>query len=148
MADVPPGNRTTAADARRWLAAMPARVGGQRRLLESLIAAAEAAPAFRWLELGGSLARGAGDELSDIDAGLGNRDDAHHRPAGGGDLGRIIGAAIGHDDHVELARAGAGHQRAEQAPDNTGLVVRGNDDGRHTGHVWTTRDNCATRWAS
>jgi hypothetical protein len=50
------------------------RVGGQRRLLESLIAAAEAAPAFRWLELGGSLARGAGDELSDIDAGLGIAD--------------------------------------------------------------------------
>lgn len=63
MADAPPGNRTTAADARRWLAAMPARVGGQRRLLESLIAAAEAAPAFRWLELGGSR-RGQGRSAS------------------------------------------------------------------------------------
>jgi hypothetical protein len=88
MADVPPGNRTTAADARRWLAAMPARVGGQRRLLESLIAAAEAAPAFRWLELGGSLARGAGDELSDIDDGsLARRE--HQRP------GEIVGEQRG-----------------------------------------------------
>jgi len=87
MADVPPGNRTTAADARRWLAAMPARVGGQRRLLESLIMAAEAAPAFRWLELGGSLARGAGDELSDIDAGARDR----RRQLGRGPGGRRDG---------------------------------------------------------
>jgi len=75
MADAPGKPRTTADDARRWLAAMPANVPGQRRLLESLITAADAEPAFRWLELGGSLARGAGDELSDIDAGLGIADD-------------------------------------------------------------------------
>jgi hypothetical protein len=74
MAEAPGGLRTTADDARRWLAAMPANVSGQRRLLESLITAAEAEPAFRWLELGGSLARAAGDELSDIDAGLGIAD--------------------------------------------------------------------------
>ncbi len=54
---------------------MPANVTRQRRLLESLVTAAEAEPAFRWLELGGSLGRGAGDELSDIDAGLGIADD-------------------------------------------------------------------------
>ncbi len=77
MADTPhPAAGTTAADARRWLATMPAGVSGQRRLLESLICAAEAEPAFRWLELGGSLARGAGDELSDIDAGLGIADES------------------------------------------------------------------------
>jgi len=28
----------------------------------------------------------------------------------GADLGHIIGAAVGHDDHVELAGAGAGDQ--------------------------------------
>lgn len=55
---------------------MPPSVSGQRRLLESLICTAEAEPAFRWLELGGSLARGAGDELSDIDAGLGVADES------------------------------------------------------------------------
>ena len=75
MPDAPPGAPTTADDARRWLATMPGQVAGQRRLLESLITAAEGEPAFRWLELGGSLARGAGDELSDIDAGLGIADD-------------------------------------------------------------------------
>ena len=75
MPDAQPGAPTTADDARRWLATMPGQVAGQRRLLESLITAAEGEPAFRWLELGGSLARGAGDELSDIDAGLGIADD-------------------------------------------------------------------------
>ena len=75
MPDAPPGAPTTADDARRWLATMPGQVAGQRRLLESLITAAGREPAFRWLELGGSLARGAGDELSDIDAGLGIADD-------------------------------------------------------------------------
>ena len=79
MADDPQGARTTGDDARRWLAAMPGQVpgqvAGQRSLLESLITTAQDEPAFRWLELGGSLARGAGDELSDIDAGLGIADD-------------------------------------------------------------------------
>ena len=42
--------------------------------ITALLDAAEAEPAFRWLELGGSLARDAGDELSDIDAGLGIAD--------------------------------------------------------------------------
>jgi hypothetical protein len=75
MADDPrTGAGTTAEDARRWLATMPASVAGQRQLLESLVIVAERAPAFRWLELGGSLARGSGDELSDIDAGLGIAD--------------------------------------------------------------------------
>lgn len=75
MADAPPGARAAGDDARRWLATMPGPVAGQRSLLESLITTAENEPAFRWLELGGSLARGAGDELSDIDAGLGVADD-------------------------------------------------------------------------
>jgi hypothetical protein len=59
---------------RAWLARMPGRVAAQRALLEHLLDAAEAEAAFRWLELGGSLARDAGDELSDIDAGLGIAD--------------------------------------------------------------------------
>jgi len=64
----------TAADARAWLAGLPPAVAAQRRLLESLVSAAQADPVMRWLELGGSLARGAGDGLSDIDAGLGVAD--------------------------------------------------------------------------
>ena len=57
---------------------MPGPVAGQRRLLESLITAtAGREQAFRWLELGGSAGpAAAGDELSDIDAGLGIADDA------------------------------------------------------------------------
>jgi hypothetical protein len=57
MADAQPGTPAHADDARRWLAMMPASVSGQRRLIQSLITAAEDEPAFRWLELGGSLAR-------------------------------------------------------------------------------------------
>jgi hypothetical protein len=64
----------TAADARAWLAGLPPSVAAQRRLLESLVSAAAADPVMRWLELGGSLARGAGDGLSDIDAGVGVAD--------------------------------------------------------------------------
>lgn len=59
---------------RAWLARMPSPVAAQRILLQHLLDAAEAEPVFRWLELGGSLARDAGDELSDIDAGLGIAD--------------------------------------------------------------------------
>jgi hypothetical protein len=71
MAEV---QQTGVAGGRAWLARMPGRVQAQRALLEHLLDAAEAEPAFRWLELGGSLARDAGDELSDIDAGLGIAD--------------------------------------------------------------------------
>jgi hypothetical protein len=60
--------------ARAWLAGLPPALAAQRRLLGSLVLAAEADPVMRWLELGGSLARGAGDGLSDIDAGLGVAD--------------------------------------------------------------------------
>jgi hypothetical protein len=62
------------ASGRAWLARMPRQVAAQRDLLRYLVDAAEAEPAFRWVELGGSLARDAGDELSDIDAGLGIAD--------------------------------------------------------------------------
>jgi hypothetical protein len=53
---------------------MPAGVSAQRELLSYLLDAAQADPAIRWIELGGSLARDAGDELSDIDAGVGIAD--------------------------------------------------------------------------
>lgn len=44
---------------------------GPWRLVRQLRDWASATPWCRWLELGGSLGRGAGDELSDVDAGLG-----------------------------------------------------------------------------
>ncbi len=60
---------------RDFVTQMPGAVSGQRALLESLLAVVEVQDAFCWVEMTGSLARGAGDELSDIDAGLGIADD-------------------------------------------------------------------------
>jgi hypothetical protein len=60
---------------RHWVSAMPDAVAGQRRLLDALMVAVEPDARWRWLELSCSLARGAGDALSDIDAGLGVRDE-------------------------------------------------------------------------
>jgi UDP-2-acetamido-3-amino-2,3-dideoxy-glucuronate N-acetyltransferase len=57
-------------------------------------------------------------------------------------LDGVISATVGHDDHVELARAGGVYQLSEKAADDVGLVMRGNDDGCHTGQVWTVHDNC------
>jgi hypothetical protein len=53
-----------------WLAGMPDAVARQRALLERLLAALGSEPALTGLTVGCSLARGAGDEWSDIDAGL------------------------------------------------------------------------------
>jgi hypothetical protein len=61
---------------RAWIASMPATVARQRRMLTDLLDVVEADPAFRWFELGCSLARGAGDELSDVDCAAGV-DDEH-----------------------------------------------------------------------
>ena len=47
------------------------RESGPWRLVRQLRAWAAETPWCRWLELGGSLGRGAGDELSDVDAGIG-----------------------------------------------------------------------------
>ena len=44
-------------------------------LLDQLVAWASATEWVDWLEVGGSLGRGAGDELSDIDAGIGVAED-------------------------------------------------------------------------
>ena len=55
---------------------MPAELHRQRGLLLGLLAAVEADGRYRALELQCSVARGAGDELSDLDAGLWAADDA------------------------------------------------------------------------
>ena len=55
---------------------MPAELDRQRRVLLGLLEAVEADGRFRALELQCSVARGAGDELSDLDAGLWVADDA------------------------------------------------------------------------
>jgi hypothetical protein len=59
-----------------FLAGMPPAVARQRDILSGMLTVAELEPVLRWLELGCSLARGAGDELSDIDCGVGVADDS------------------------------------------------------------------------
>jgi hypothetical protein len=54
---------------------MPATVTRQHDILTAMLQVVELEPALRWFELGCSLGRNAGDELSDIDCGVGIADD-------------------------------------------------------------------------
>jgi hypothetical protein len=72
--DHAPGTGVTAAAGLRWIAAIPGDTAGQRQVLTRLVEAAGDDPRLRWIEMTGSLARGAGDALSDIDAGMGIAD--------------------------------------------------------------------------
>jgi hypothetical protein len=63
-------------DARSWIAGLGPRLAVQARLLTGLLPAVEADPRWEWLELGCSVAHGRGDELSDLDLGLGFTDEA------------------------------------------------------------------------
>ncbi|GAA5181596.1 hypothetical protein GCM10023322_16640 [Rugosimonospora acidiphila] len=60
---------------RAFIDAMPQAVWRQRELLAGLLDAVRAEPTVRFLELGCSLARGAGDERSDIDCAVGVADE-------------------------------------------------------------------------
>lgn len=61
-------------EARSWVDAVPMR--RHRRLLHRVLDFAEREPRVRFVELCCSVARGAGDEHSDLDLGIGIRDDA------------------------------------------------------------------------
>ena len=63
-------------DARKWIAGLGPELAVQARLLDGLLTAVEADPRWEWLELGCSVANGRGDELSDLDLGLGYLDEA------------------------------------------------------------------------
>ena len=63
-------------DARAWIAGLGPDLAVQARLLAGLLTAVEADPRWEWLELGCSVANGRGDELSDLDLGLGYLDEA------------------------------------------------------------------------
>ena len=58
-------------DGARWIEELPAGLAAQRGLLRGLLAFSRADPDVRWLVVGCSLARDAGDWLSDIDAAVG-----------------------------------------------------------------------------
>jgi len=66
---------TVRADGRAWIARLPADLDGQRRILEKLLTWCETDDRVRWLVLGCSVARGAGDHLSDLDMAIGVRDE-------------------------------------------------------------------------
>jgi hypothetical protein len=56
---------------REWLDRLPAELHRQRRIIDGLIEASAADDDIRWLLIGCSLARGAGDALSDLDMAVG-----------------------------------------------------------------------------
>ena len=62
-------------DGARWIEELPAGLAAQQDLLRGLLAFSQADPDIRWLVMGCSLARGAGDWLSDIDAAVGVLDE-------------------------------------------------------------------------
>jgi hypothetical protein len=79
---------TMAGDSRRaWLAALPAELEAQRRVMTGLVDRCENWPQVTSLLVGCSLGRGAADALSDIDAALGV--DAPRAEAGAGVVGSV-----------------------------------------------------------
>ena len=58
-----------------WIDDLPPELAGQRALLRGLLALCDADDRISWLVIGCSLARGAGDRLSDLDMAMGIRDE-------------------------------------------------------------------------
>jgi hypothetical protein len=58
-----------------WIEQLPDEMAGQQLLLRGLVSLCEAEDSIRWLLIGCSLGRGAGDYLSDLDVAIGVRDD-------------------------------------------------------------------------
>lgn len=66
---------------RAWVEALPPSLAAQRSLLEDLLAFCELDTSVVWVVIGGSLARGAADALSDLDLALGVEDPEEDSPA-------------------------------------------------------------------
>lgn len=64
-----------------WVRALERRLPSQGRLLSALVSAVKSDPTWEWLELSCSIARGEGDEESDLDVGLGYVGDDSPDPA-------------------------------------------------------------------
>jgi hypothetical protein len=75
-----------------WLAAMPAELAAQRRVIAALVDRCEDWPLATSLLVGCSLGRGAGDALSDIDAALGV--DAERSEAGAGPVKAVAAMVV------------------------------------------------------
>jgi hypothetical protein len=92
----------------QFLAAMPNAIARQRDILTAMLHVVELEPALRWFELGCSLGRSAGDELSDIDCGVGVADDRWPEAL---DLGARLAAAGGPiSDTMQQAFPGRGDE--------------------------------------
>jgi predicted nucleotidyltransferase len=74
-------------DGRAWISGLPPRLERQGRALTELLELCEGSPSVTSLSVGCSLGRGAGDELSDVDAAVGV---AAPRGAAGADLVRAV----------------------------------------------------------
>jgi hypothetical protein len=96
---------------RAWVAALPDELHGQRRLLDRLIDWCAADPRPSWLVLGCSVARGAGDPLSDLDMALGVR--AADFPAVVPDVHRAVDALapLVESYHHQIAGLTVPHER-------------------------------------
>lgn len=58
-------------DNRQWIDELPADLSGQRALLDGLLALCHGNAEIKWFVIGCSLARGAADEMSDLDIAMG-----------------------------------------------------------------------------
>jgi hypothetical protein len=81
---------------RAWIDRQPADLAGQKAIMRRLLAFSEADPDVSWLAIGCSVARGAGDRMSDLDMGIGVRE-----PVFDAARDRIRRAADGLGDLVE-----------------------------------------------
>jgi hypothetical protein len=59
-----------------WIEQLPVELAGQRELLTGLLRLCQREDRVRWLVVGCSVARGAGDWMSDLDMAVGVRDDS------------------------------------------------------------------------
>jgi hypothetical protein len=57
-----------------WIDAWPQELSGQQALLRRLVSACEASDSIRWLVVACSVGRGAADRYSDLDLGMGIKD--------------------------------------------------------------------------
>jgi hypothetical protein len=87
----------------RWIEELPAGLAAQQGLLRGLRAFSQADPDVRWLAVGCSLARDAGDWLSDIDG--------------------AVGVDLGADADVEAERFAEVFPRVRSAVDGLGQLV-------------------------
>ncbi len=84
---------------RVWIDALPDELAAQRRVLSRLMDFCEADGRVRWPALSCSLARGAADRLSDVDAGIGVADGLVEQVTGelaGHDLGERVETLVQH----------------------------------------------------